>query len=176
MPASVPSETPLTVMREAAPIRPPLVHAQEHLAPVLGVDPTVLGVDLHDGIGLVVRSGEQATQVELVETPADVGDRRLDVGFLGLVALLAGQLMQHFGVGQGLLEPVVGGHVVAEVGVLGVQRLGVVGIVPQVGAGHLRLDLGHARAGVGDVEVPRRLVEPPALLAEVVGEVPHGCR
>ena len=117
--------------------------------------------------------GEQAAQVELVEAPADVGDRRLDVGLLGLVALVAGELVEHLGVRQRLLEAVVGGDVVAQVGVLGVQRLGVLGVVPQVGPRHLRLDLGHPRAGVVDVEVARRLVEPPPLLPQVVGEVTH---
>ena len=63
---------------------------------------------------------------------ATVGERRFDLGLLGVVALLAGELVEHLGVRQRLIEGVVGGDVVAEVGVLGVQRLGVLGVVPQV--------------------------------------------
>ena len=64
-------------MREPAPLGPALVHPQQHLAPVLGVDTAVLGVDLHDGVGLVVGAGEQAAQVELVEAlPRSTRSRR----------------------------------------------------------------------------------------------------
>jgi hypothetical protein len=55
------------LQREARALGPTAVHPQQDLGPVLRVDAAVLGVDLHDAVGLVVLAGEQAAQVELTQ-------------------------------------------------------------------------------------------------------------
>ena len=55
---------------EAAALGPAQVHAQQHVGPVLGVGPALAGLDLADGVGLVVLAGEQRAQLELVEVGA----------------------------------------------------------------------------------------------------------
>jgi hypothetical protein len=76
MPASVPSETSSTATGEAPPLGPAAVHPQQHLGPVLRVDPAVLGVDATDGVGLVVLAGEEAAQLE--QRQARASDRAPD--------------------------------------------------------------------------------------------------
>ena len=50
---------------EAAALGPPLVHAQQHLGPVLGVGATGAGVDLAHGVAVVVLAGEERLELEL---------------------------------------------------------------------------------------------------------------
>ena len=83
-----------------------VVHAQEHLGPVLGVGAALAGLDRHQGVALVVLAGEQGAQLELVEAAAEGGDRLGDLGLLALV-LLAGQLGERLGVLELLGELVV---------------------------------------------------------------------
>ena len=52
---------------EAPALHPALVHAQQHLGPVLGVGTAVLGVHLAHGVQLVVLAREQRPQLQLVE-------------------------------------------------------------------------------------------------------------
>ena len=153
MPASVPSADVVDLEVEAAPLGPAPVHAQQHLAPVLGVDAAVLGVDLHDAVGLVVLAGEQAAQLELVErVRRSTSTRGLDLGLLRLVVDLAGQLVQHLDVlelaGQSRRTSSMSS---LDVGVLGVDLLGQLLVVPQVGAGDLELELGEPRAGSSSI-------------------------
>ena len=84
---------------EAPPLGPAQVHAQQHVGPVLGIGPALAGLDLADGVGLVVLAGEQRAQLELVEggrrsTRSDLGD----LGLERLVGLLPGQLVERLGV------------------------------------------------------------------------------
>ena len=46
----------------------------KHLGPVLGVGAPVFGVDLADGVELVVLTGEQRPQLELVELGGQARD------------------------------------------------------------------------------------------------------
>ena len=64
---------------------------------------------------------------------------------------------EHLGVLQRLADRVERADVVLQVGVLGVETLRHLGVVPQIGPRHLRLELGEARAPGGDVEVDLRL-------------------
>ena len=79
-------------------------------------------------------AGEQAAQLELVERRVDRSDRRLDLGLLGLVVLVAGELVEHLDVVELLGERVEHREVVADVGVLGVELLGPVLVVPEAGS------------------------------------------
>ena len=46
---------------EAAALRPAQVHALQHLCPVLGIDPAGAGEELHDGVAVVVLSGDESS-------------------------------------------------------------------------------------------------------------------
>ena len=118
-------------------------------------------------------AGEQAAQFELVELLGDRRDRRLDLGLLRLVVDLAGQLVQHLGVVELLRQLVVHVDVGFDVGVVGVDLLGALGVVPQVGAADLGFELDQPVAALGDLQVLGRLVETATDVAQVVGEVTH---
>ncbi len=159
--------------REATAFTPALVHPQQHLGEVLGVDAAVLGVDLHDAVAVVVLAGEQAAQLELVERRADRGDRVVDVRLLRLVVLVAGELVQHLDVADPRGQVVERREVVTDVGVLGVELLRPLLVVPQPGFGDLGLEDREALAVVVDRQIARRLVEATLHVADVLGEVTH---
>ena len=65
-------------------------------------------------------------------------------------------------------QRVVGRQVVTDVGVLAGERLGGVGVVPEVGPAHLGLQLGQPAARLADAQVHLGLAEPSAQLAQVI--------
>ena len=67
---------------EPSALGPTAVHAQEDLGPVLRIDATIFGVDLHDGIVGIVFTGEETAQIEQVETRCDLCDACFDLGLL----------------------------------------------------------------------------------------------
>jgi len=109
--------------REAAPLTPLLVHAQQHLGEVLGVDSTILGVDLHDAVGVVVLAGEHAAQLKLIERCRNRANRRLNFGLQADVVFVARQLMEHLDVFDVFGQRVERLKVIFDVGVLGVELL-----------------------------------------------------
>ena len=98
MPASVPSLIAVDLEAEAAPLGPAAVHAQQHLGPVLRVDAAVLGVDLHDASASSCSPVNRLRSSSSSSCLRDRRDRRVDLGLLRLVVVLAGQLVQHLGV------------------------------------------------------------------------------
>ena len=80
-------------------LRPPRVHAQQHLGPVLRVGTARAGVDLADRVALVVLAAEERAQFEPVELAAQ-RDALVDLGFDRVVALLAPELEQRLQVGE----------------------------------------------------------------------------
>ena len=102
-----------------------------------------------------------------------VGDRCFDVGLLGLVVFVAGQLVEHLDVGELLGERVEHGEIVTDVGVLGVELLRAVLVVPERRIGDLRFEHGEPLAVVGDRQVRLGLGETATDVAEVRGEVAH---
>ena len=87
---------------------------------------------------------------------------------------LARQLVQHLGVFELPRELVELVDVGLDVGVLGVDLLGLVLVVPQVGAGNLVLELGQPRAVGVDLEIAVGLAETATQFLQIVGEITHG--
>ena len=107
--------------------------------------------------------------------PSTIGGSRSAIsGSWRLVVLLAGQLVEHLGVVE-LLAPARrrSPRSSRTLAYSPVERLGGVGVVPQVGPAHLGLQLGQPVARLADAQVPLGLAEPAAQLAQVVGEVTH---
>ncbi len=173
MPASTPFGFVVERDVEATLLGPSGVHPQQHLGEVLGVDATVLGVDLHDARRVVVLAGEQAAQLEQVEFGCHRADLGFDVGLLGGVVYLTGHLVQYLGVIEATRQRVERVDVVFHVGVLGVHALGEFGVVPQIGPLHLRFELGQPVSTLVDLQIDAGLVEAAMLLAQVIGEVTH---
>ena len=46
---------------------PPAIHPQQNFTPVLSVDTSIFGVDLHNAVELVVFAGEQTANSKLAE-------------------------------------------------------------------------------------------------------------
>ena len=82
--------------------------------------------------------------------------------------------MQRFGISESPGQVVERIDVVLDVRVFGVDPLGELGIVPQIGPLHLRFEFDQSVAPGLDVQVFASLVEASALFAQVVGEVTHG--
>ena len=76
---------------EVVALGPAGVHAQQHLGPVLRVDPARTRVDLHQGVALVVVAGQQRADLELLDRAAERGQRGLDLGQQVLVLELDGR-------------------------------------------------------------------------------------
>jgi hypothetical protein len=82
---------------------PALVHALQHLGPVLAVDPAGAGVDGDDGAGAVEGAAEHAAKFHLadalLEADEGVGGLEDAVGILGLTS----EVVQRLGVVEALL-------------------------------------------------------------------------
>ena len=159
---------------EAAPFRPAREHPQQHLGPVLRVGTARAGVHLADRVALVVLAREERAQLEPVELAGERGDAALDLGLLGVVALFARQLVQRLEVGEAAFEIVDELDVVADARHLGRHAPGGVGIVPEVGARGVGLEVGEPRPVRVDLQVGARIVDPAAEIGEVIGEVADG--
>ena len=79
---------------EPALLGPAQEHAQDHVGPVLCVSPALAGLDLADGAVVVVLAGEQRPQFEFAEIGVERGEGFADLGLEGVVALLAGEIME----------------------------------------------------------------------------------
>ena len=150
---------------------PAAVHPQHHVGPVCGVGAAGAGVDLADGVALVVVAGEEGLEVEGGQLPVEVGDPGHDLPLERLVALLPGQLVERLEVGQAALQPVDPVDVVLHPGQLGSHLAGGLRVVPQRGVAGLPLELGQAGPGGVDMQVAASVIEPAAEVGEVVGEV-----
>ena len=123
-------------------LAPAQVHAEQHLGPVAGLGAAGARVDRHDRAARVVLARQQAAQLRLVESRAQLADLGLCFGGGLGVARLVGQLEQHVGVGQqrvGLVEErdlALGAALVAQ------QLLGALAVVPELGGLRLLLELG----------------------------------
>ncbi len=117
---------------EAATFGPSLVHAQQHLGPVLGVGATLARLDRAHGVGVVPFAGEQRAQLELVELCVDGRQCGLGLDDGRLVALFASELPQRLGIVDALGQRVEQVGVLGDLGELAIDGAGPVGIVPEV--------------------------------------------
>ncbi len=108
---------------------------------------------------VVVLAGEQAAQLEAIERRVQGSDRRLDLGFLRGVVLVAGQFVERLDVAELLGEPVERVEVVLDVGVLGVELLRALLVVPERRVGDLGFEHGEPLTVVDDREIGLGLVE-----------------
>ena len=97
----------------------------------------------------------------------------LDLGLVRRVVDLARQFVQDLGVLELAGELVVQVDVGLDVGVVGVDLLGALGVVPEIGPADLGFELDQAVAALADLQVTGCLVETATNVAQVVGEVTH---
>ena len=127
---------------EAAPLGPAHHHPQHHLGPVLRVGAAGAGVDGHERVARVVGAGEQPLLLERGEPLLDRGQRLLQLG--RQLGILLGELDEPVEVGRVGLELVERLEPALQARVLGVDLGGGVGLVPEAGLAHLRLERGGA--------------------------------
>ena len=134
--------------REAAALGPALVHAQQHLGPVLRVGAARAGVHLAHGVELVVLAREERLQLERGE-PGDEcveGLEQLrierDVGGRARRRRLVRQLEECLRVIERGPEAVQLVEVGRDPAQFPGDRTGIVGVVPEVRPAHLGLQLG----------------------------------
>jgi len=126
---------------EAVALAPALVHAEEHLRPVLAVDAASAGVDRHERGRLVVRPGEHALEFEGSDPLVEVLERLPGVAEGALVALVAGELVEHLRVVERalravqLIDDLLEGRLLAE------HRLRLVTVVPEARVASLGVEL-----------------------------------
>ena len=144
---------------EAAPLGPAQVHAQEHLGPVLRVGAAGPGADSDHGVACVVAAVEQA---RLLERPQPLLQRaKLGVelaGELGVVGRQLGELLEVRQVrleGAKRLQPALG------CGVRRGRAGGLLGVVPEAGPLHLRLELLYLGRELGGVKGSPRAASGP---------------
>ena len=159
---------------EAPALGPAAVHAQQHLGPVGGVGAAGPGVDLADGVALVVLAGEEGLQVDGGEVAVEAGQPAGDLLLQRLVALLAGQLVERLEVGQAALEPLDEVDVVLDAGQLGRHLPGRIGVVPQRRVAGLLFELDETGPGGVDAEIAAGVLQAAPQVGQVVREVPHG--
>ncbi len=121
--------------------------------------PPAPGVELGDGVVLVVLAGEEGAQLEIVEAAGQVVDEAGELAGDGVVALLHHQLVEDLGVGEASTEVLEQRDVVADGTELRGDPAGRVGVVPQVGARDLLLELGPPGAQVVEAQVALGLLE-----------------
>ncbi len=159
---------------ETALVGPALIHLEQHRRPVLGIGATGTRVDLADRIALVVLPGVEGPQLELGELGLERGDDLLGLGHRVFVALFVGQHPQRLDVVDARCQAVVEVEVFLDLCELGLDLTSEVGVVPQIGAAHLGLELWQTRAELTDAQIVVGLGEFGAQTCDGVGEIRHG--
>ena len=150
MPASSPGLSLQQLDLEAPALGPPHQHPQHHLGPVLGVGAPGPGVDVHERVAGVVAPGEQPLLLELAQPRLDRGDLLVHLG--RDVGVFDGHLGQALEVLDVTGERVEDLQAAAGTGVLGADRGGPFGVLPEALGAHLGLELGYAAAQRGRVK------------------------
>src|SRR5262249_7322424 len=121
----------------AAPLAEAQVHPQQHLGPVLRLEPARAGMDLDDGVAPVVLAAEELLELELVERRGHGGDLLTELAERVGIAFL-GELEEDLRLVDALplAPPAVDG--MCEPGGFAVHALGALRIVPEVGRRRLR--------------------------------------
>ncbi len=137
---------------EVLPLRPPQVHAEQHLGPVLRFGSAGAGVERGDRVVVVVLAAEERRELQLLEVPRELVDRAAELGGQLRVGLVLEQLAH----GARVAQPKDEGVVAVELGAKARQARGqppsAIGVVPERGVGGLLLELGHLSALAVDVK------------------------
>ena len=137
---------------EMAPGSPAGVHAQQHLRPVLGFGAARTGVDLQDGVLVVLLAGEQHDQFRLVQQGIQAV-LLFRQGFQGLVlAAFHSQFQPFVHVVMAGLEGIEAGDLILQLALFAQQGGQGLGIVPGIGAGKFRFDGGKTLFAGRDVK------------------------
>jgi hypothetical protein len=123
---------------EPALLRPPHLHPQDHLGPVLRIGAAGAGVDRDERIPGVISAGEQPLLLEFAETLLDGGDLLLQL--LRDVRVLFRQLGKRLEVLDVALELVVHREPLVRPSVLGSYLRRPLLVVPEAGLSHLVLE------------------------------------
>ena len=135
-----------------APGSPAGVHAQQHLRPVLGFGAARTGVDLQDGVLVVLLAGEQHDQFRLVQQGIQAV-LLFRQGFQGLVlAAFHSQFQPFVHVVMAGLEGIEAGDLILQLALFAQQGGQGLGIVPGIGAGKFRFDGGKTLFAGRDVK------------------------
>ena len=124
---------------KAAAFSPALIHAQQHLRPILGVRAAAAGLDRHDCVARVVLAVEERVLLQPLELLAQRLQRRLD-----LRRHVAVHREQVAGVFVLAPQPVEALEPPRQARVLGGNRRRVLLVVPEPWFGELLLELGDA--------------------------------
>src|SRR5215212_9143475 len=89
---------------EAPTLGPALVHARQHLGPVLRIHPARARVYGEYGVALVILAGEEPGDLLLLEHPFDPPELLSDLG--EQLSVLLGELEELPGIREALFEPV----------------------------------------------------------------------
>ena len=137
-------------------LRPAEIHAQEHLGPVLGFCAARAGLDGDDGVEAVAFAGEKSFGFEVgdkfigrVEFGGNIAEERIA---LGVVGLFLREMKIGFDVAGLAFECVEGAHAVLELLALLERGLGLLLILPEIGAAGYFFERGELFAGGGDVK------------------------
>ncbi len=128
-------------------------------------------------VAVVVLAREEALQLELAEAAAECVDRRLElraecgVG-RGCGIALVDELAQHHGVVEVRAQQLEAADVVGDATELGRDRTCPVGVVPQVGASRVLLELGAASLEIVESQVLLGVSEAGRQIFELSFEVP----
>ncbi len=141
MPASCPGLHLVELHREATAFGPTQVHAQQHVGPVLRIGAPGTGMHLAHRVLLVVLTGEQCSQLELVELATQRRERIGDLAFDGVVGLLASELEERVGIVDTSCQRLPPLDVVDDARQFARHLACAVGIVPEIGSGRLGLEL-----------------------------------
>jgi hypothetical protein len=138
--------------RELVPLGPAQVHPHQVLREVRGVRAAGLRVDRDQGLPGVVLPGQQGTHLELVDLGAERGEvaDRLDPG--GLVVFALGQVEQHCGVAEPLVQRGQPAQLGLQVGQPSAHLLRPVLVSPEPGVGGLLTQAVRLRLHSSEVE------------------------
>jgi hypothetical protein len=126
---------------EAAALAPALVHALQHLGPVLAVDPAGAGVDRDDRVGRVEAAAQHALKLHLGDADLEGLETGGSFENAGVVLGLTPELVERLGVVEALLgvlqvvDDLLGGRLLAQ------QLLGLVVLAPKRRVGGLGVEL-----------------------------------
>src|SRR5581483_1746650 len=136
---------------EPAPLAPAEVHAEEHLGPVLRLEPAGAGMNLDDRVAGVVLAAEELPELELREAGFDLLDLRAELVQRVRIAFL-GELEEDLRLvdALALAAPPVDG--VPDAGRLAADGLRLLGVLPEVGRRRLRAQVGGATLQRGEVK------------------------